>query len=124
MRQKRPGVEEDAVPAHGQDDGDAPLAQLVAQILDLADARADVVVLHGLLDADGHRLHVAARPCRRRCAALRRQRARLEACAAISSSFTARNPPMLASGSFFALMVQPSVWEHISFTISATVRCS
>ena len=39
---------------------DAPVDQLLAEVLDLADARADVVVVHRLDDAAGHGLHVAA----------------------------------------------------------------
>ena len=45
--------------ADGLDDRDPPVGQQLAQVAHLADAAADVIVLHGLLDADGERFHVA-----------------------------------------------------------------
>jgi len=37
-----------------------PKPSIFAQVLDLADAGADVVIVHRFVDADGHSLHVAA----------------------------------------------------------------
>src|SRR5450759_5068094 len=60
LRQKGSRVQEDAVTPNGQNDGHARVPKLFPQVEDLADARANVVVLHRFLDSDGHRLHVAA----------------------------------------------------------------
>ncbi len=60
MRVDALGVEEDGVAADRLHDGDVPVAEQFAEVAHLADARAHVVVLHRLLDADGDRLHVAA----------------------------------------------------------------
>ena len=59
VRVEAPRVEEDRVPADGLDDRDVPLLEQLAEVADLADADADVLVLDRLLDADGERLHVA-----------------------------------------------------------------
>ena len=59
MRIEAPGIEEDGVAAHRLHDGHVPVDQQFAQIAHLPDARADVIVLHGLFNADGHRFHIA-----------------------------------------------------------------
>src|SRR5664280_2806334 len=108
VRQERLGVEEHAVAADRHDDRHAPGLQLLAEVLDLADARLDVVELHALAEADGDGLHIAAGH-----AAVGGQASKT------SHSLSARKPPMLTSASFLALIVQPSVRSQMARTMSA-----
>ena len=56
---KHPGrVEKNGVAADRVDDGDAGVTQLPAEVLHLADARVDVVIVDTLGDSDCERLHV------------------------------------------------------------------
>ena len=80
----------------------------LAQIAHLADARAHVVVLDRLVDADRHRLHVAPGHAAVGVQALvdHDQVAQL---LEDVSSLTASQPPMLTRVSFLALIEAPSV---------------
>ena len=54
------GVDEDRMAADGLDNGDAQRLQPLADVIDLPDPGAHVIVLDGLLDAARHGLQVAA----------------------------------------------------------------
>ena len=70
----------------------------------------------------GDRLEVAAGEAAVGREALGEDRAGSGTRSASASSFIASQPPMFASGSFFALIVMPSASDAISRTMSATVR--
>jgi hypothetical protein len=55
------GVDVDRVPARGLDDLDAGVEEPVAEILEAADAVAEIVLVHDLGETLGHGLQVAAR---------------------------------------------------------------
>src|SRR5206468_2816697 len=60
MRQKFLGGDVDRVAAGRLDDGNARRFQLFAEVLNRADAVAEIVFLQGLVQTDGDRLHVVA----------------------------------------------------------------
>jgi len=54
-------IDVDAVSSYWEDERDAGGAKLIAEVGHLFNARADVIIVDGLPDADGNRLHVAPR---------------------------------------------------------------
>src|SRR5690348_420634 len=102
MREHRLRVEEHRVSTDGTNDRHVRREQLVAEVVHLADARADMILLHRFLDADRHRFHVAAR-------------------AASCGSRSPNQPPMFTRLSFLPDIVAPSAHAHISSRICAIV---
>ena len=121
MRQERPGVDVDRVAAERLHERHSGCEQAVAEIRGRARAVAEIVVVDGLGEALRDRLEVASgEPAVRRKPF--REDAERPALVGQPGSFIATQPPMFASGSFFALIVMPSASDAVSRTISATDR--
>ena len=99
---------EDGVPAHGQDNRDAPIGEQFAQVTHLTDAWMHMVVLHAFRNTDGDRFHVAPRHTAIGVQTLV-DHDQVADWSIDSSSLTASQPPMLTRLSFFALIHAPSV---------------
>ena len=108
MRVEASCVEEDGVAADRQHDGDVPLREQLAEVAHLAHAGAHVLVLDGLLDADGEGLHVAAGHAAVGVQALVDHDEVAQLLEDVSS-LTASQPPMLTRWSFLADIQAPSV---------------
>ena len=54
------GVQKNGVAAYRLDDRDIPVDQQLAQVTNLVDAAANMIVLTDFLDADGHSFHITA----------------------------------------------------------------
>ncbi len=60
MREEAFRIEVDGVSTNGQYDGNTCFNELFSEVLYLAYPRTDMVVLHCLLDPNGHRFHVTS----------------------------------------------------------------
>ena len=81
----------------------------LAEVVDLPDPGADVVVLHRLLDPDRHRLQVATGEAAVGVQALEDDDEVARHSSNSSGSRSASQPPMLTRLSFFAEIQAPSV---------------
>ena len=104
--------------AERAEDRRAASASIAAQVGDLLDAVAEVVVVEHLVEADRDRLEVAAGEAAVRVEALEDDPAGLSRWKNSSSSLMATKPPMLAIASFFALMRTASASASCSRAIS------